>query len=272
MKKYIYISLGAFLLALGISGFLTPFNMVIGGAGGIGIILLRLFSVPIWATNLALNTPLLIISAFQRGVKYTKDILIATLLFSLFLALTQSFVFIDEDIFLACVFGGIFTGAGLGLVIKADCSTGGSDLLANMLHNTFPHISISKFLLIIDSIIIGCGIFILGPVPTMYAIITLYISTKVIDLIVEEIDFAKAAFIICTNPDTVSSAISQKLRRGATIINTKGFYSQKQNYIVLTVVTKRQISVLKSAISEADRKAFVIVTDVREIMGEFRRR
>ena len=113
MKKYIYITLGSLLLSIGINGFLSPFNMVIGGAGGIGIILQKLFSVPLWASNLALNIPLLFFATFQKGVKYTKDIMVATFIYSLSLGFTEDFVFVDNDIFLATVFGGILTGAGL---------------------------------------------------------------------------------------------------------------------------------------------------------------
>ena len=203
MKKYIYITLGSLLLSIGINGFLSPFNMVIGGAGGIGIILQKLFSVPLWASNLALNIPLLFFATFQKGVKYTKDIMVATFIYSLSLGFTEDFVFVDNDIFLATVFGGILTGAGLGLVLKADTTTGGSELLAVLLHDKFKHVTISRLLLYIDAIIIMGGMFILGFEPTMYAIITLYISIKVIDLIVEEIDFAKAAFIICKDPEPV---------------------------------------------------------------------
>lgn len=272
MKKYIFMTMGAFLLALGINGFISPFNMVIGGAGGIGIILKKLFEIPLWASNLGINIPLLFYSAFQKGIKYTKDIILSTFIFSFFLAITESFIFIENDIFLATVFGGFLTGAGLGLVLKADTTTGGSELFAVLLHDTFPHITVSRLLLYIDTTIIIGGMFILGIEPTMYAIITLYISTKVIDLMVEEVDFAKAAFIICKDPDPVLKAISKKLQRGATIISTKGSYTKQPNYIILAVVSKREISHLKSAISEGDKKAFVIVTDVREIMGEFNRR
>ena len=268
MKKYIYITLGSLLLSIGINGFLSPFNMVIGGAGGIGIILQKLFSVPLWASNLAINIPLLFFATFQKGVKYTKDIMVATFIYSLFLGFTEDFVFVDNDIFLATVFGGILTGAGLGLVLKANTTTGGSELLAVLLHDKFKHITISRLLLYIDAIIIIGGMFILGFESTMYAIITLYISIKVIDLMVEEIDFAKAAFIICKDPEPVF----KNLQRGATIINTIGSYTQKPNYIVLAVVSKREIGILKTSISESDKNAFVIVTDVREIMGEFNRR
>lgn len=272
MKKYIYITLGSLLLSIGINGFLSPFNMVIGGAGGIGIILQKLFSVPLWTSNLALNIPLLFFATFQKGVKYTKNIMVATFIYSLSLGFTEDFVFVDNDIFLATVFGGILTGAGLGLVLKADTTTGGSELLAVLLHDKFKHVTISRLLLYIDAIIIMGGMFILGFEPTMYAIITLYISIKVIDLIVEEIDFAKAAFIICKDPEPVLNAIFKNLQRGATIINTIGSYTQKPNYIVLAVVSKREIGILKTSISESDKNAFVIVTDVREIMGEFNRR
>ena len=100
MKKYIYITLGSLLLSIGINGFLSPFNMVIGGAGGIGIILQKLFSVPLWTSNLALNIPLLFFATFQKGVKYTKDIMVATFIYSLSLGFTEDFVFVDNDIFL----------------------------------------------------------------------------------------------------------------------------------------------------------------------------
>ena len=164
------------------------------------------------------------------------------------------------------------TGAGLGLVLKANTTTGGSELLAVLLHDKFKHITMSRLLLYIDAIIRIGGMFILGFESTMYAIITLYISIKVIDLMVEEIDFAKTAFIICKDPEPVLNAIFKNLQRGATIINTIGSYTQKPNYIVLAVVSKREIGILKTSISESDKNAFVIVTDVREIMGEFNRR
>lgn len=272
MKKYICIISGAFLLSLGLNGFLAPFNMVLGGVGGIGIILQKLLSIPLWITNLALNTPLLLLATLQKGIKYTKNIIIATFIYSLFLGITENFSFVNNDIFLATVFGGTLTGAGLGLVLKADTTTGGSELLAVLLHDKLTHISVSRLILYIDAAIISAGVFILGIEPTMYAIISLYISTKIIDLIIEDINFAKAVFIICKNPNHILTTVLKNIKRGATIINSVGSYTQEPNYIIFTVVSKREISLLKSSVFREDKNAFVIVTDVREIMGEFKRK
>ena len=271
---YLLIIIGTTLLALSINLFFDKLGMVIGGVTGIAIVIKELTEhlmtggIPIWITNLVINVPLFIVAIIVKGKSFGKRSLFATLYLSFALYITQGVPAITEDILLGCVFGGVIGGVGLGHVFLALATTGGTDLAASIIQHFVKYISVAKIMMILDAIIIACGFVVFGAEKTMYALISVYISIKVIDAILEGLQFAKAAFIITDRPDEISSALLTQLDRGVTGLHGEGMYTGNDKKVLLCVVSQRQIIQVKDIVRGQDEDAFVIVADVREVLGE----
>ncbi|MCL2416212.1 MAG: YitT family protein [Defluviitaleaceae bacterium] len=274
--EYMMISLGCYLLAAGISFFLQPHNFVIGGVSGLGIIIQHYtgthfdFVIPVWLTNIAINLPLLLFALRIFGIKFITKTIYATFFLSLSLFINE-FVPIENfqsDFFLASVFGGFFAGLGTGIVLKSLATTGGSDLAASIIQHFKKHLSVSKVLMVIDWCIIILGFFFFGSTGTMYAIIAVYVSAKAIDFVLEGLNFAIGAFIISDKADEIGIEINDQMDRGVTSLRGAGVYTGQEKNILLCVVPKKEIVQLKEIVSGLDKDAFVIVTDVREALGE----
>lgn len=271
---YILIIIGTTFLALGINVFFDKLGMVVGGVTGIAIVIKKITEgiieggIPIWITNLLINIPLFLIAFLVKGKSFGKKTIFATLFLSFTLYATQEFPAITEDILLGGVFGGVLTGIGLGFVFLALATTGGTDLAASIIQHFVKFISISKILMILDGLIIALGFFVFGPEKTMYALISVFISIKVIDAILEGLQFAKAAFIITEKEEEITKELLIKLDRGLTGLYGEGMYTGISKKVLLCVVSQRQIIQLKEIVKSHDEKAFVIVADVREVLGE----
>lgn len=276
-KEFFLIWLGTTILAMGITWFLSPLGLVTGGISGVGIIIeetsnkLIGYGIPLWFTNLALNIPLFAISIKQRGFDFAKRSLWAVGLLSLALWYTEfipNIFAIGNDLLLAGVFGGAFLGLGIGLVLRSSGTTGGTDMLASIIKFKFPNFPIAKLMLVIDGMIILGGFFIFGSNKAMYAVISVFITSKVISNVLEGMNYAKAAFIISAKSEEISKEIMEKIPRGATGINAKGMYSKEEKEMLFVVVSQKEITKLREIIKEVDEEAFVTIADVREVLGE----
>ncbi|MBC7959088.1 MAG: YitT family protein [Vallitaleaceae bacterium] len=271
---YIRIILGTTLLAIAISLFFDPLGMVIGGVTGIAIIIKELTGnvmdggIPIWISNLVINVPLFLLAIFVKGKSFGGKSFFATVYLSVALYFTQNLPVLTTDVLLGCIFGGVISGIGLGLVFSALATTGGTDLAASIIQHFIKYISIAKIMMFLDGAIILCGFFVFGPEKTMYAIISVYISVKVIDALLEGLYFAKAAFIITDHEDAIAQELLTQLERGLTGLNGEGMFTGNAKKVLLCVVSQRQIVQLKEIVKAIDKNAFVIVADVREVLGE----
>ncbi|TCK93466.1 uncharacterized membrane-anchored protein YitT (DUF2179 family) [Natranaerovirga hydrolytica] len=268
------IFIGTNLLAFSINVFFEPMNLVIGGVTGLAIVIKEVsevfigFEIPIWLTNIAVNIPLFLVSTMIKGKDFGTKTVFATLLLTFTLYYTENLPMITTDLMLSTVYGGIIAGAGLGFVFLAFATTGGTDLAASIIQHYVKHFSVAKIMFFIDAFIVLIGAFIFGPEKALYAIIAIVIIAKVIDGILEGLHFSKAALIISDKHDILSMALMQNIERGVTSINGTGMFSSKEKTMLLCVVSKKQIVKLKELVRSIDEKAFVIVTDVKEVLGE----
>ncbi len=273
-KDYILITIGTFLLALAISLFYEPFNLVTGGISGLGIIIKNYTNhiipggIPVGVTNAFLNVPLFLMALIKKGKNFGARSLVSTILLSVFLLLTSTIKNPVEDLLLATVFGGVLSGIGLGLVFTAYSTTGGTDLAASLLHPIFPYISVAVIMLILDWTIITMGVFVFGITNSMYAIISVFIAARVIDAILDGLHFSKAAFIISEHEKIIAQNIMEELDRGVTGLLGQGMWTGDGKNVLMCIVSKREIVKLKQIVRCTDDKAFVVVTDVREVLGE----
>lgn len=274
LRDYAFIIIGCFFMASALSIFLEPHNIVIGGVTGLAVIVASIserlfgFAIPLWFTNLVINIPLFLIGFKVYGFRFLKRTLFSTLFLSFALFITDFIPPIDSDLTIAVLFGGALTGFGLGLIFRSKATTGGSDMAGSLLNKYFRHISVAKLMLIIDVIIITAGFFEFGTTPTLYAIVCVFIISKVVDAVLEGLDFAKAAFIISNKNDKIAEAISDRLGRGITFLYGEGAYTKEKKNIILCAVSKKEVHVLKDIAKQIDSSAFIMVADIREILGE----
>ena len=274
-RDWCYIVSGVILMGIALSWFLEPNHIVIGGATGLAIIIQDVskrvlgYGIPLWMTNLAVNIPLFIGAVKIMGFPFLKRTVVATLLLSAVLGLTEGAVELEMDYVLSSVFGGVLSGVGIGLIFRGSATTGGSDLLASLIHRRYKGVSVAKIMFVIDVVIILMGLFVFGTMATLYAVIAVFLISHTIDMVLEGLDFAKAAFIMSEYPDELAKCIMQELDRGATLLYGKGMYTGKDKPVIMVVMAKKQVLKLKEITKEIDENAFIIVTDVREVLGEF---
>lgn len=274
VRHYIIIIAGTLLMAMSINLVYEPLEMVTGGVTGLAIVIKYLTGfivkggIPIWLSNTVLNIPLFLAALKLMGKKYLKTTVFATISLSVALYIIPTYNIVYQDYLLAAVFGGVLGGAGLGLVFVASASTGGTDLVATLINKYKPYHSIPRILIVIDGVIVATGVAAFGITKALYAIIAVYITTKVSDGILEGLKFAKMAYIISDNYDEIAKKIMVSLDRGVTGVSATGMYSNKDKKMLFCVVSKKEIVDLTEIVEEVDPNAFVIVSDVREVMGE----
>lgn len=276
-NEMLMIILGSFLLALGITWFLSPLGLVTGGISGIAILVQKLTSpfiengVPIWLTNAVLNIPLFVISIRQRGFGFAKKSLYAVVVLSVALWLTEIIpnpINVGNDLLLAGFFGGVLVGAGVGLVLKAGGTTGGTDMLAAIFKFKNPTLPIENVMFVIDAVIITSGLFVFGPINAMYAIISVLVTTKLVSVVLEGGHSAKAVFIVSPKSNEIAELVMNEIGRGATGIKARGMYLKKESEMLFVVVSQHELPELREIVLGVDPKAFVTIAEVREVLGQ----
>ena len=189
--------------------------------------------------------------------------------FSLALFVVQFVPVPANDVVLATVFGGVVAGVGVGLVLRALATTGGTTMAGAILHNTlFKHVSVAKLIFAFDATIVVIGLVAFGPMAAMYAIAAIYVSTKATEAVLEGLNFAKAAFVISEKSEAIAAHVMTHLERGVTELKGRGMYTKHDKNVLICVVSAKELIKLKQWVSEIDANAFVIVADVREVLGE----
>lgn len=274
IRNYLLIIIGTALVAFATASVLEPASLVTGGFTGIAIIVKQFTEhllpggVPLSVTNLALNIPVFLIAIRLKGLRYLIHTLFATVMLSFWLSVLPVVPLAGDDLLLASLYGGILMGAGIGLVFVTGATTGGTDLIAALVQHFLRHYSISNILWVIDTAVVLVGVYLYGIQITLYAIIAIYLTSKISDGIIDGLKFSKAAFIITEKPEALAALVMEELGRGVTGISATGMYSGDSKNMLLCVVSKKEIVRLKELAKSCDPNAFVIVTDVREVLGE----
>ena len=274
IRNYLLIIIGTALMAFAIASVLEPASLVTGGFSGIAIIVKQYTGhlvpggIPLSVTNLILNIPVFLIAIRLKGLRYLIHTLFATVMLSFWLSVLPVVPLAGDDLLLASLYGGILMGAGIGLVFVTGATTGGTDLIAALVQHFLRHYSISNILWVIDTAVVLVGVYLYGIQITLYAIIAIYLTSKISDGIIDGLKFSKAAFIITEKPEALAALVMEELGRGVTGISATGMYSGDSKNMLLCVVSKKEIVRLKELAKSCDPNAFVIVTDVREVLGE----
>lgn len=269
----IYIILGSGILAVSLNMFLLPNKVSTGGANGIATIIYYFFNIPVTISILIINIPLFIISIKVLGIRFMIRAISSTLLYIFFVGLTEPLKNIDwliptNDKFISAIFGGIVSGFGLSLIFKANASTGGTDLLAQIINKKITGASTSKILLIIDVLIVTIFTIAFKSVTIgLYSIIAIYLSKKTIDIIFEGTKINKEINIITKEGLRLANEIRQKLERGVTLKKCERGYLKETYYQATCIVSISEISEIKKITKLVDDKAFMYISSANEVMG-----
>lgn len=262
------LSVGTFLLAVGLILFLEPNGIAPGGVTGFAIVLKQITGIPIYITNLVINGPLFVMAVIILGKNFGWKTLYATGALSFFLKILPSQI-VTPDYLLASIFGGLVSGIGLGIVFRFGGTTGGTDLMGALLNKYFPSISIATFMMAIDSlVVIFAGVVAKNIDTSFYSIISLFITARVIDLILEGMGYSKAFLIITEKTEEISQRIMEDLDRGVTLLEGTGMYTKERKDMLLCVVSRSQFMKAKNIVNSIDKDAFIMVTEVSEVLGE----
>lgn len=264
----ILIVIGSFLIGFAIKNMYDPVSLVTGGVSGIAIIMKSVMGIPLWITNTVLNIPLFLAAYKIKGWKFIRRTFLATAALSVSLYVIPEVTLVPDDVFLSSLFGGIVTGIGTGLVFICHATTGGTDMLAALLQRKMRHYSIAQIMQVLDSMVVLAGAAVFGIQSALYALIAIYAVSKLSDSMIEGLKFSKQAFIISDKNEEIAQAIMHDMERGVTCLDAVGMYSQSGRTMLFCVVSQKEMVQLKEIVEAYDPKAFVTVSDVREVIGE----
>ena len=269
---YSLIVVGSFILSTAFVLFITPYKFVPGGVYGISIILHYLLGTPVGLMALVFDIPLTIIGIKILGPRFGIKTVIGFVLTAVFVDTLTFFwgvePLIKDDALLSAIFGGVLSGLGLGLIFKSKATSGGTDIIA-MIFAKYTHMPIGQLMVIVDSVIVFIGFFFFKDwkIP-FHSLIIIYITGKVINVVLQGINYEKSLFIISDKTEEIRDKIINDLNRGGTYIYGKGMFEGKDKTIIFTVVNPRELAILKDFIHKIDPNAFVTVMNASEILGE----
>ncbi|CEN84420.1 YitT family protein [Paraclostridium sordellii] len=263
--------LGCIFMSIGINMFLKPYTIAPGGLSGLSMVIGKVTGLPMSIVMLVIGVPLIIFSVKILGIKNSIKTLIGMSVFSAILSITSylSNIHVTEDVLLCSISGALCLGIGLGIILKMDASTGGTDLIALMLNKVFPNVPLSKFMVMLDGmVVISAGLASKNLETALYSGVALYIIVKLVDAIVSDFNYSKAFMIISNEPNVLRDGITREIKRGVTFLQGKGGYTNEDKNVLLVVVSKNEEVHLKKVIKNIDPSAFIIVSDVHEVLGE----
>ena len=273
IKKNIYeifqIAIGTFVMAVGTSLFLLPNKLSSGGFAGIATITYYLFNWNMGIVILLLNIPFFLLAFIRIGKKFVFKSIIGTTFLSFFIDILDKVKPLTNDKFLACIYGGIIIGIGTSIVLKAEGSTGGSDLVSYIIKSFKPGLLTSNLIVMFDSVVILLNVICFKKLEIgLYSAISIYLMGKIIDIVFEGIGFSKMVFIISKDYNKISNEIGSKVTRGVTGIYSKGMYTDKEKMMLMCIASRNEIIRIRQIANQVDSRAFIVITNVREVYGK----
>ncbi len=261
--------MGCMLAGFSLSCFLAPNDIIAGGVSGVATIINHFTSLPIGLMIMLINIPIFICGVIKFGKSLGISTLYATIALSVFTDIFSAIGMLTDDMLLASVFGGIIAGAGYGIVFYCKATTGGVDIIANIIKTKYRHFQLGKIILIVDLVIILFAMYVYKNINIgLYSIIALWLTAYVLDMILEGFNFAKLVLIISDNYEEIAKLINTKLKRGATFLNGQGTYTNHSKKVIMCTIKEKEIPMLKDIIKSVDNDSFVLITDAREVLGE----
>ena len=255
-------------MAAGTSFFLLPNKLSAGGFAGISTIVYYLFKIPLGTFMLAINVPVFILTYYKLGKRFAINSIIGATLYSVFVDVFDKLPAVTDDRLLACIYGGILTGVGTGILLNVKSSTGGTELVTNIIRSYNAKYTTSKLIIIIDTVIVILNVIFFGEIEIgLYSAIAIIIMGKVIDILVEGTNFSKLLFIISEKNDKIAKEIGTNVKRGSTGIYGKGMFKDNSKIILMCAIGRGDLPKVKQIVKEIDKDAFIIISNAREVLG-----
>ncbi len=267
IKEYMLLIIGSLIIALSFNLFLNPNGIASGGVSGLSTVMEYQFGIEAAYTQWALNIPIFIAGLIILGKRFGLKTAVGSIILPLFVYLTRDLEPLTNQLLLATIYGGVGIGLGLGLVFRGKSSTGGTDLASQIIHK-YTGLSLGLSVLIMDGFVVFTAGIVFGLEKAMFALISLFIVSKTIDLVQLGLSYSKIAYIISNEQEEIGLKILNDLDRGATILNATGGYTGEPRRILMVVFPQRDITRLKETVKSIDPNAFIIVTNTYEVLGE----
>ena len=265
----IWTIIGAAIMAAGVSFFLLPNQLSSGGFSGIATITYYLFNFPMGITIITLNAPLFLFAIYKLGKGFFIKSIFGTVSLSVFIDLFNMLKPLTQDRFLACIYGGIITGLGSAIILKGHSSTGGSELVGNIIKGFKKNVRISNIIMIIDIVVVTLNVIFFKEIEVgLYSAIAIYLMGKIIDIVFEGIYFTKLILIISDKNAEIAKRIGNEVKRGTTGLYGKGMYTNRKKLILMCAVSRGDVSKVKDIARKVDSNCFMIVTNSREVIGQ----
>ncbi len=259
---------GAIIMAIATSLILLPNQLSTGGFAGIATIFYYFLNIPMGTTILSINIPLFIFAAYKLGKGFVIRSFIGTVTFSFSIDILDKLQPLTQDRFLACIYGGIIIGLGTAIILKANSSTGGSDLISMLVKKYNPNIRTGNVIIIVDVIIVGLNVLLFKEIEIgLYSAIAIYLMGKMIDIIFEGIYFTKLLIIISNRNEEIAEVIGEKIGRGTTGLYGKGMYKDEQKLVLLCAASRGDVVRVKQTAKKIDPESFIIIANAREVVG-----
>ena len=270
LKAALFVTLGCAILAASFAFLTYPNNIVSGGLTGVSQIINLLTGLPVGVMVIVLNVPLFIVAWRKLGIRFVIFSFLGTVLSSVFIDLfSMAELVLTNDTLLASVYGGLTKGLGVGLIYHVGATTGGSDIVSRLLRRKYSYINFGTISLCIDAVVVVAFAIIFKRFDSaMYTIITMFVSSRVVNLILYGLSTSGVCHIVTTKPKLIAQEITGTLGRSATILRGEGAYSGTERFVVLCVVKRQQIPELKKIVAAWDEQAFVIVSESHEVFGK----
>ena len=270
LRDYALIALGCLIFALGFDLFMEPHSINVGGVSGVAMLLVEVTGIgSVGVFTVILNVPLFLMGYKVLGKRFFFGSLFGMLASSLFLDVCSIIPAPQTETLLGALFGGVLSGIGIGLVFMGHASTGGSDIIARLLKRKFRDLKMGKLMLMVDLVIVAfTGVVFRDISKALYSVVILYVSAEVMDAILYGLDYSTVALIITERYDEVYAAIGNQLDRGATFLDGRGGYTGAPKTVIMTAVSRRQVSDLKQLVQSIDPNAFMILQEAHQVLGE----
>ncbi len=259
---------GSLIMAIATSLFLLPNQLSSGGFAGIATILYYLLKIPMGTTILALNIPFFLFAGYKLGKRFFLKSMVGTISFSIFIDILDKIEPLTHDRFLACIYGGIIIGLGTAILLKANSSTGGSDLVSQLVKKYNYNIRMSTVIIIMDTVTVGLNVIFFKEIEIgLYSAIAIYLMGKIIDIVFEGIYFTKLLIIISDKNEIIAQEIGERIRKGTTGLYGKGMYTNNEKLVLICAASRGDVDKVKKVAREIDSKSFIIIANAREVVG-----
>lgn len=265
-RRFVFLTLGALLMAVGLEIFLVPNRIIDGGITGISIMVSHITQIPLGVFLTLFNLPFLFMGYKQIGKTFALSTLFAVLVMSVGTYFLHPVSPLTIDPLLAAVFGGVILGVGVGLVIRSGGSLDGTEIVAILINKKAPF-SVGEIVMFINFFILGSAGFIFGWDHAMYSLIAYYLAFKLIDITIEGIDQSKSVWIISEKYKEIGDALTQRLGRGVTYLDGEGAYTGDSKKVIFVVITRLEEAKLKSIVEDWDSQAFMAVGNIHDVKG-----